>query len=148
MVVVIVFLVLLIGGIGFFYLENYPSEIVNTILNKIQQNDTGFMNKTRYLLNPDTLQDVPEIETYVKNLREKILNRADGGMHSFRFKLNMVKGREDRYQVAKVIAKLLFSEAYKENQATVEFDFIRYDWWRWTVLNCKVISSTEDEKYH
>ncbi|MDD5729144.1 MAG: hypothetical protein PHV59_11330 [Victivallales bacterium] len=142
MLIVVVLLVLGYGG--YFYLEKYPLTLVNDIFNKVQQKSLDFMNKSHLLLTPDVLKDVPEIDTYIKNLRAKITNRATGAMHSVHFKSHLTKAKEDRYPVAKVTVQLSFSEAYKENQETVEFDFIRYSWWRWTALNCKIIKSANN----
>lgn len=143
MIFVIVLLVM--GGVGFFYLKNYPSEVVNSILNNSQQNNFDFMGKTYLFLNPVTLRDVPEVKNFVENLRDKIINRVEGGVRKFRFKTSMTKTKEGGYQVRRVTAKLVFSEATQE---TIQFDFIRYDWWRWTILNAKLLNYVVgDKKY-
>ena len=140
---ILLFLAILVvfGVIGFILLDNYPSFLLNGIFEKCQKGQFSFLKKSFIFLNPTNIDGQPSVAKYFEKLKEYLTEHEGGLKSSFLFESQAIKSKKDESLTCKVIIRLKFSLVGNTHIEIVEFNFIRYDWWRWTLFDCKELSS-------
>ena len=148
---ILFFLAILVvfGVIGFISLDNYPSFLLNGIFEKCQKEQFSFLQKSFIFLNPTNIDEHASVLKYFTKLK-KYLNRSENDVKpSFLFKIQTIKSKKEPYPTHKLNISLKFSLGGDTHIEKIEFHFIRYNWWRWTLLDCKELTSGSPwSRYH